>query len=1108
MVLSQRKVGPPPLPPTILCREALLQQLEEALITPRHHHAVARKLVLLRAPAGYGKTTLLADFARRATVPLGWYFLDREDGDLLIFLQTLTSLLFPVCPELELALPLSVLEGLATAMRSEDFQQREQALRSYTTTLEQHLKQPCILCLCNYHEMHEEEALQGFLNYLLQHMPSPLSLVIESRAVPALELAPLLARRELLGLGSDALRFSAQEIREFSRLQQGVPMTEPEAKQLTETFDGWIAGILLSTHFGHAYAASPAELEEISWNAPAFFADQHTLLAYIKHGVFAKEPQAFTFLQETSLLPTLSAPQCRHLLQIENVEQILKHLERQGLFVSRARSQEGSSALLYVLHPALRRLLYEDLHHNQPERTRWLHHRTALFWADQGAYEQALAHSEAAQDAVLTVEILLRAASAEEEHQIQEEVIARWIDRLPPSVRTQYPQLLLTRSMIHLTQQEYLQATPLLEQAFQLFSDPSASTIDVNAAPALLAEITIAQGQILFQEGKYVQAHQLCLQALSNLAADEIKPRVAALTCLGVCKTLLNEYADGITTLQQALQLSTHAAMVPQTAYIHSCLANSYSLICNHALAEHHRARAIALCERLGDTQGKINNLIWMAILKRNQGIFSEAETLLKEILVMARQVSFQRGEGYILFNLGAHYIDTEALPQALATLEECLQVARGLGDRRLTNQCLCELTLVYLLMADNSTAQFLLTQIAVPSTEGTGYEALFYELVQGTVLLYQNEVERAYLCLQGLESQAQKMGLKRMYIECLIRLAVCQYKLQRRGEMEASMKKVVQVVTQGYFEHIPLIELRRFPEVWQAVQTLSAQACLIAWRTSVTVGEEEEEELELLPLEPVSTEPAGPRRDALRIQAFGESVVLINGTAITRWHMARSMELCFFLLDYRKPIRKEQLIEVLWPTDEEYVDQTFRSALHYLRKAIGRSCITSQNGVYTLNLRLHYADDIWYDVALFQQHYLKAKEALERADDEQAKASFQVMVDLYRGDYLQSFYSDWCILRREELRQWYMEARRELARIAWDDEQIEESMDHWQQVLAVDSCSEEAHYGLMRCYARLGKRSLAVRQYRRYAKIIEHELALSPAPALQKLYQRLTQGN
>ncbi len=76
---------------------------------------------------------------------------------------------------------------------------------------------------------------------------------------------------------------------------------------------------------------------------------------------------------------------------------------------------------------------------------------------------------------------------------------------------------------------------------------------------------------------------------------------------------------------------------------------------------------------------------------------------------------------------------------------------------------------------------------------------------------------------------------------------------------------------------------------------------------------------------------------------------------------------------------------------------------------------------------------------------------------------------------------------------------------LLWNNEQFEKSLSHWQQILAIDSCSEEAHYGLMRCYGHIGKRSLAIRQYQRCNEILQSELAISPGFALQKLYQQLT---
>jgi len=1117
MVSREHKTRPPLLSSPILSREALLQKLETALVPSSTHSTTACRLVLLRAPAGYGKTTLLADFARRSRVPVLWYFLDHTDREFPRFLNTFTMLMCQAAPELAPALSPLLLQEIATAIQSGDQAQRKWVLAHYTTTLEHHLSllsQPAILCLCDYHVMNQEEAHQLFLNELLRAMPSQLSLVIESRSVPILELSPLIARRQLLGIGSNLLGFSPQDVCDYARLQ-GISLPEDAAEQLAKTFDGWIAGLLLTTSLGVPSASS------------ALMTDQHTLLAYLKTEVFADEAQAFTFLQDTALLPQLSALLCNALLQREDAAALLTHIEQHGLFLTRLPRPFGQDAPVvtshasptYVLHPTLRRVFADDIQRRHPERVALLHQRAAMFFQEQGDEEQAISHALAAQAYPLAVEIMGKAArprSGELVPSVLPATFAQWFKSLPVAVREQSPRLLLQQATIAMTQQNYVQAAPLLEQAVQLVTHAPAL---LNEDPTLQAEILLARSALVFHEGHYVQAQQYCHDALQMLLVDYIEWRLPALVRLGICQSLLGEYAEGLSTLHQALHLSGHANITHQTALIHSSLANTYTLLSNHVLSEHHRGRAITLCERLHDTQGVINNRIWLAILHQNTGRFQQAETLLQQVLEQARAGNFPHSAAYTFFNLGANALDRDDLPHALEALEEGLHLARQVGDQRLVNQCLCELAMAYLLLQDVTTARVLLVQTTVATagypdnsgnTDQAGYEALGLELVSCTVLLYQRDFVHAIKRLRAFEAWAERAQLKRPLIEGLIRLAVCCYHLNQQDEMETAMTKVVQLVDQGYFEHIPMIELRRFPDFWQTVQQLPHTACLDAWRADLSqelLGEQKEEEgLEQVTLfvqEQVCVSPSPPAR--VQIRAFGEPSVSVDGVPITRWHMAKAMELCFFLLDYQHPIRKEQMVEALWSEDEEYVDQTVRSATHYLRKALGKDCLNSQGGVYTLDLRKVYGETIWYDVARFHHHRAQTQQALEGEDETQAENHLQAMIELYRGDYVQSFYSNWCIPRRDALCTQCLDAFRELAHLVWRQERWEESLMYWQRLVAHDPCDEEAHEGIMRCYLRLGKRNLAAQQYQRCREILQRELSLAPGSGLQKLYQRLT---
>ncbi len=113
-------------------------------------------------------------------------------------------------------------------------------------------------------------------------------------------------------------------------------------------------------------------------------------------------------------------------------------------------------------------------------------------------------------------------------------------------------------------------------------------------------------------------------------------------------------------------------------------------------------------------------------------------------------------------------------------------------------------------------------------------------------------------------------------------------------------------------------------------------------------------------------------------------------------------------------------------------------------------------------------------------------------------------MVQLYRGDFGRAFYHDWCTFRRDELRAAYLDARHQLAQIAWRAENWPESSEQWRHILRLDNCLEEAHYGLMRCYIRMGKRGAALRQYQICQEVLDKELGVQPGQVIQKLYQWL----
>ncbi|HLI05737.1 MAG TPA: BTAD domain-containing putative transcriptional regulator [Ktedonobacteraceae bacterium] len=1096
--LSSRKVTGPVLPPTVLHRPSLVAALNEAvegeIELAGGRKAPRRKLVLVCAPAGYGKTTLLADFAAQTSRACCWCILDHVDNDKITFLEHLLASIRQRFPAFGASL-----DRWLTSTLTLDTEEParpdllETVAEVLASALAAEITERFALILCDYHEVNQNREINLLLDHFIRRQPASCVLLIESRAVPGLVFAPLLTRQEVLGIGSSDLHFSAQEIRDLARIQH-ITLREGEAEQLEQSFNGWIAGILLGTRLGDLHSRPIVGSSEAGWNAPAIKMNREILFAYLVKEVFRREPDAYQFLREAIVLRRMTPDLCSTLLGISNTAWQLAYLERQGLFVT--HYDEGAQRY-YVCHPALRDLLYEELRAQDPGRLVELHGRAAEIFrgVDSG---EAIFHALAA-GMYDVAAALIGQVCGQQFAQGRLILLAGWIDALPSDTLARYPQLLLVRANIFLATGEHTQAQPLLDRA------RAAIEPDADEAPVLQAQIFIARSSILFQQGDYHEAQALCQQALDLLPPDEVVLRAEAHQQLGTSAGLNGSFATCIRELQRALQLRGCDTQTRQVARLHSLLANAYEMVGNHVLSEHHRARAVHCWEHLGSEWGKINNLIGLGVARQRQGALKEAEQILKKALAASRgTIGYRRGEAYALISLGDVYQDQDDYLQALSAFEEGLMLARQQADAYLLNYALCALAITYLLLGDSQTALVIISQIDQARLADThGYEYAQHELTLGTILLYQQHFGEALTHLTTAEKTLQASGSKREQLQAAIRLASCLLGLKDLSGALRQAKGAIAEARSSNYEQIIQIELHRSPDLLRAVYPGGEEA------DQDELGDEEADvaalpagEAALLP-HPDTVTVTAQRRSSLRILAFGEPSVYVNGQLITHWRMARSLELFFLLLNASHPLSKESIVTALWPETDEQTDQTFRSTLYYLRRALGKSCVTSIRGAFKLNLTAEY-EDVWYDVSLFQRHYESARQALGKKDDTASSSAFQEMVTLYRGDYLQSFYSNWCIARREQLRQAYVDAHHQSALIAWRNQQLDRSIFHWQHLLTVDACLESAHYGLMRCYLRQSRRGLALRQYQRCVTSLHDELGATPGQAIQRLYERL----
>jgi LuxR family maltose regulon positive regulatory protein len=1059
------------------------------------------KLVLVCAPAGYGKSTLLADFFNSNALTSCWLHLDSDENEPLRFLALVLASITQQFPHIDASLATYIANSSPYATSPDTLIQR---CHTFIDMLSEQLRTtvtgPLALILCNYETVNENALLTEVVEYLLETLPQQCVLVVESRAIPRFNFSLLIAKQQVFGLGTQHLRFTPQQIVELATMLAHGSISIQQAEEMAAAYDGWITGILLGTHMS-MLPAFPFHIDQPStlFEASEVESQQQDLFHYLVSEIFKEHEDRYRFLRDLAILPEMPIDWCNALLASTDAEQRLQELEREGLFVMHYKKDEQT---IYTFHPILRELLMHDLQTQEPARWRQLHQRACQLCIASQQIEEAIIHALAAQDYMVATDVMAENARSLL-HQGHSDRLAGWIDTLPPSFLEQSVPLLSVRATIHIMKYEFQPAASLTEKALDIFAQNSnGSALDDEA---LHAELLITKASILFRSGEYVLAQQLCRQALHLLPADESQQRTQAYQILGACDCMLGHCQNGIIHLQQALHLQKRTVVSRQTALLHMYLANAYNITGNFALAEHHRSRAQQNFEELNDTQGKIDSLIGMGTTKHLRGLLPEAETIFQQALHLAQHIHSLSSQAYALLNLSEVAQDRHDYQQALTLAEDGQQYAEQVHDSYLTNCLLGNLALSYIYLQDSASALLYAEKMTVNDAEQSGFEYALHRFIKGIILFEQRYYQQAKHVLSDLDTNLGNTELQQIHIRTLIYLAACNLAINDTQGMQTAIARAMTLVRGQNAEHLARVEASRLPALARTLQNMPEAAFI--WQENEEDKTAENEGV-LETHEDEREQPEGEKQRAqarIAIFAFGEPAVLIDDIPITHWRVARAMELFFFLLNAEHPVHKEQIITAFWPEGDDHAEQNMRTTIYHLRRTIGEQCVLYRAGTYTLQLDARYQDAVSYDVAQFRAYAEQAQHLIDY-DEKAARTCYQQMVSLYKGDYVQSFYLDWSLQPRRELRDQYLHAHQQLAFIAWNMGEYEESAEHWRQMLALDDCQETAHEGLMRCYMKLGKRDLALRQYRQCARDLHSELGVAPGPALQKLYQRLTQ--
>ena len=412
----------------------------------RLYEGLGRGFVLVCAPAGSGKTALLADWARRRGRPRAWLSLDAGDNDPARFWRHVVAALDGACPGIGdrmaplLGPPPSSSEALATAVIN------ELAARPGEDGI--------VLVLDDYHLV-GSGPVHASVDFLLEHLPHGLHLVLASRADPPLSLARLRARGQLTEIRDAELRFTAGEGAAMLREAAGADLADATVAALSARTEGWAAGLQLAALAMRGQADVPGFVA-------SFTGSHRYVLDYLAEEVFEqRSDEERAFLLETSVLERLSGSLCDQVTGRAGSQALLEQVEQAGLFLVPLDDVRGWWRYHHLFADLLRvRLLAE-----QPARASQLH-RNAAAWCDEhGLADDAISHAVAAGEMLWAARLIERHFDTLYSLRGEGATIQRWLSALPADLVRSRTRLLLAQALMAAASGRVEALEPLLDGA-------------------------------------------------------------------------------------------------------------------------------------------------------------------------------------------------------------------------------------------------------------------------------------------------------------------------------------------------------------------------------------------------------------------------------------------------------------------------------------------------------------------------------------------------------------------------------------------------------------------------------------------------------------------
>jgi len=1066
-ILLHAKFLVPRPTPDLLPRPHLVEWLETQM---------EKRLILISAPAGYGKTTILADFLNASNRPFAWYQLDANDSDPTVFLTYLIEALRRMkgAPD---TLTSAIGQTAQSLLDSSDTSvSPKRVLTVLINELAEKIDKAWLLLLEDYHYV-TNPAVHKLIDFLLENAPPDLRLIISTRATPPISLARLRARGLLAELRSPALRFRKEEV--AALMEQNLPAISNESLTLlNEKTEGWAAALQIMRS-----SLSGRDTHSMNEIISGLSGSQQFIFEYLAEEVFRRlSDETQEFLLRTSILSQMDSTACNAVAGIKESQAILQQLEKQNLFLSSLDHHRR----WYRYHYLFRDFLLSRLRRDRAEQEKRLEQAAGSHYEEQGELEAAYEHYLAAQDYESASRVIsVFAADFVERGRV--EILHRYLSAIPDEVMSANPELLLQHGNVHWRLGQAGSAIAALEDAHSAFSVMNNSG-GVCRVLTRLAEVNRAQGH-------YRQAQRLATEALSYAPDDDHAARAEALLALAKSTGFLSGMDQGRSLAEQAIE-ETRQASERLSPLARASYMQSLGQICwwhgDPQATVRYCQEALQLApENISPiaAQAYVSMttpyLYWRELDKALQ--FAErgleiAQTLhLKELLPSAYTAL-----GNVLTRLGE-----------TARAETCLRQAMDIGQQlglASYEQMMATGFLAYNLCGQGRVDEARqLTEGVLWSYTGNPdtYEAYVCRSVLADIALESNQFEKAETLYNELVEVGERRQFRIPLAMVYFGLAYIYLATKRRDNGLDYARKALHLIEASKVFQLFLDQGDRSRVVSQALIEDGEQSSFL------------ERVLENLPEELSAAHVSIIDEHTISVECLGTFRVLVGGDEISqeRWVSAKARDLLAYFVTFRgERIPAERVFDAIW--GEKGSSRTaFHTALSRLRNALRKDdnahrFIFVETGEYWLD-----SSRFRIDIDDFDSVLAKARSATNVST---AMRWYRNATDIYRGEYLQNLYYEWVFPERRRLTQAYLGALQELIAHFASGPDPESALRYFEKAVSIDNLNETLYCHAMQAYAVMSDRVGLIRLFQELKQTLSIELDIEPSPSTTSLYQTL----